>query len=288
MPSSTIQQEARSLLRGLGQIMLQPNALTGLLFLIGIAVNNWLFAGCALLGAGISTLTGKTLRIGRDALHEGLYGFNGALVGIAVAVNCSPSPVSLLLLAMGSVLSSLILYTSLRWLPRLPPYTMPFIVAAWLILVLVHTLALNPAHNPALPSDNTALITLIGLGQVMFQENWLSGLLFLLGLTVHDRQAAAWALIGSALGYVTALALGFPDAPLLAGLYGFNGALTGIALAGRYNGNAALALTGIVLSTVLIRAFQLAELPALTAPFVLATWLCVLCHGVWKKVAASS
>lgn len=277
--------EIRAFLRGIGQVMLQPNALTGALFLLGIAINSVLLAAGAVSGSLIGYLTGKILRVGASALHDGLYGFNGALVGIAVWVFFSPSVGSTVLLVAGSAFSSLLLYATLRWLPRLPPYTMPFIAATWLILALAHTMPLVAASNPSLPSQNPVLVALIGIGQVMFQENWLSGLLFLLGLAVHDRQAAAWALIGSALGYVTALALGFPDFSLLAGLYSFNGALTGIALAGRYNSNAALALTGIVLSTLLIRAFQLADLPALTAPFVLATWFCIFSQSAWKKVA---
>lgn len=48
-----------TLLRGVGQVMLQNNALTGLLFLIGIFYNSWIMGLGAMLGVLVSTLVAE-------------------------------------------------------------------------------------------------------------------------------------------------------------------------------------------------------------------------------------
>ncbi|MBP7143365.1 MAG: urea transporter [Opitutaceae bacterium] len=67
-------------------------------------------------------------------------------------------------------------------------------------------------------------------------------------------------------------------------LYGFNASLASIALAGRCRDNVLAVLSGIVLSVVLTRGFQLTPVPALTAPFVLSTWLVILATEFWYTV----
>ncbi|WP_255365504.1 urea transporter [Bizionia sp. APA-3] len=56
----------------------------GLLFLIGIFYNAWLFGLAALFGTIISTVTAHVLKYPKDDIKNGLYGFNGTLTGIAV------------------------------------------------------------------------------------------------------------------------------------------------------------------------------------------------------------
>ena len=77
-------------LRGFGQVMFQDNSLTGLLFLAAIAwgsivagVPHVLLAG--VLGVVASTLTAVWLNADKTALMAGLYGYNGVLVGLALA-----------------------------------------------------------------------------------------------------------------------------------------------------------------------------------------------------------
>ncbi|MCZ7614213.1 MAG: urea transporter [Ignavibacteriaceae bacterium] len=45
------------ILMGLGQVMLQANAITGLLFLIGIFYNSWLLGIAALAGTIVNAVT---------------------------------------------------------------------------------------------------------------------------------------------------------------------------------------------------------------------------------------
>jgi urea transporter len=95
---------------------------------------------------------------------------------------------------------------------------------------------------------------------------------FVLGLFVHSKNAATWAMIGSGVGLLIGRSFGFPDDLVFLGSYGFNGSLVGIALSSRFGKEVFPILLGILLSVLLARTFELTTLPALTAPFVIATW----------------
>src|SRR6266542_2478096 len=74
-----------TLLRGTGQVMFQNNPLTGLIFLAGIFVNSGKLGGLGILGLATSTLTAYLLGADRTLIRNGLFGFNGILVGIGLA-----------------------------------------------------------------------------------------------------------------------------------------------------------------------------------------------------------
>ncbi|HNR98347.1 MAG TPA: urea transporter [Planctomycetota bacterium] len=272
-------------LRGFGQIMLQPSALTGALFLAGICTNSWLLAAGALAGALAGVVTAMLCGFKPAEISQGIYGFNGALVGIALLVFHAPGALCWLLIAAGGALSTLIMRVMLRRAEFLPPFTAPFILAAWAMLALAHSAGIEAAalgRPPSHPGDVFAVFR--GLGQVMFQESWIAGAVFSIGLLLHSRQAAAWGVIGSAVGLLAARGLGCPEALLDAGIFGFNGALAGIALGSAFRDNAMMPLAGAVLSAAITRGFQLAGIPALTAPFVLATWAAILADRGWARV----
>jgi hypothetical protein len=84
-------------LRGAGQVMLQGNPITGLLFLVGIwwaalAVGAPAVGVGALVGLLASTMTAIWTRADASGLRSGLYGFNGVLVGVAVPTFLRPDP----------------------------------------------------------------------------------------------------------------------------------------------------------------------------------------------------
>lgn len=92
--------------RGIGQVMFQNNALSGLLMLIGIFLNSWQMGILAVSGNIISTLTAYFSGYGCDDIKNGLYGFNGTLVGIASGVFMELSLSSLLLMTVASCMST--------------------------------------------------------------------------------------------------------------------------------------------------------------------------------------
>ncbi|MBH3876339.1 urea transporter, partial [Pseudomonas aeruginosa] len=80
--------------------------------------------------------------------------------------------------------------------------------------------------------------------------------------------------------------LGYEGARALAGLYGLNAALAGLALALRYR-SAWPPLLGMGLAVTLQPLFGLLGLPALTAPFILACLLCIGGERLYLRLAGS-
>ncbi|WP_371257864.1 urea transporter [Pseudoalteromonas sp. '520P1 No. 423'] len=58
-------------------------------------------------------------------------------------------------------------------------------------------------------------------------------------------------------------------------LFGFNALLVAFAVSSRYAGFIKPIL-GIILSVIIMRLFQLYNIPALTAPFILSTWIILI------------
>ena len=263
-------------LTGFGQVMLQQNALTGLLFIAAIACNSWLMLCGALLGNVSANVVAMLFRNSSDAIAAGMYGFNGTLVGIAILFYHAPSIASVALIIVTSAASAFVMHRFLTN-SKVPAYTAPFVLTTWVALLLAYYSGLAPAESIVAPYQPGFFATVArGIGQVWFQDYWLSGVIFLAGLSVCSRQAAVWGAIGSAVGLLFAHLLGYPDALVAAGIFGFNAVLAGIALASRYPGSIVRPLAGIMLSVLLTRAVQLLGIPSLTASFVLATWLVIL------------
>lgn len=64
--------------------MMQNNSYAGLLFLIGVFYNSTLFGLEVLVGTAVSTATAMLLAVDRSLVRAGLFGFNGALMAIAL------------------------------------------------------------------------------------------------------------------------------------------------------------------------------------------------------------
>lgn len=136
-----------------------------------------------------------------------------------------------------------------------------------------------------------------GVGQVMFQNNPITGGLFLLAILANSIVAGsdlasqgvnalmlfAGAIVGTAVSTATAMLLGADRGLISAGLYGFNGTLVGIALPFFFQTDALLvvylifaaAFSTVIMST-LLNILGRWEVPALTAPFVIATWMFIV------------
>ncbi|MNR89461.1 Urea transporter [compost metagenome] len=294
-------------LRGVGQVFLQNHPLTGAFFLLAILANSllsgdalasqgvsafWLFFG-AVLGTVISTSTAMLLRLDRQAIQEGLYGYNGTLVGIAIPFFFQAEAGLILLIAVATALSTVVTELCSRLLRRwqLPALTAPFVLTTWLALATVPQIGglqpsgFMPGASPALPLS--APLTLLGageglftgVGQVMLQGHWLAGLLMLIGLLVNSRRSFAFGLLGSFLGLLLGVMGGADSASLQAGLHGFNPVLTGIALGAVFTARHATvtALLGMgatfAMTGILMASLTPTGMPALTAPFIVTTWL---------------
>ena len=225
--------------RGIGQVMFQNNAFSGILMLSGILYSSWQLALLAIIGNIISTATAWICSYSREDIKNGLYGFNGTLVGIAIGVFIEITWLSMLLLLITSALSTWITYLfSLQH--RLSGYTAPFILSVWILLIGCHwifpSLLLSTTPLGAEPSSDFLRAFCLNIGQVMFQGNSISGLFFLIAIAVNSRINAFYTALGSILPIVVAVLSGMDNAILNAGLIGYNGVLCAIGYAlGNYN-----------------------------------------------------
>jgi urea transporter len=145
------------------------------------------------------------------------------------------------------------------------------------------------AGNPVATMIDTLLR---GTGQVMFQNNPLTGLIFLAGIFVNSRISALFALLGWALGALTAWTVGASGIAVFHGLYGFNSVLCGIALGGLFFvltwRSAICALVAAIIAALVFAAISVflapIGMPALTAPFVLVAWIFLLAKAGFKAL----
>lgn len=261
----------QSIFRGIGQVMFQNNIYSGILFLGGIFYNSWLLGLAALFGTIISTVTAQILKYPKEDIQNGLYGFNGTLTGIAVLCFFEVNIVTILALILGSVLSTLLM----KLLQKLtPPFTAPFVLTSWfLIYSLLFIFNFSLLSSPETTENTINMLTALSnsFGQVMLQENVVTGLLFLLGILVNNKLMAAYALYAAVLGSLTGWLFLESISSINAGLMGYNAILCAIALTGKQNDFLWITVA-IILSTILNIGLAMTGIITLTAPFVLTTW----------------
>ncbi len=140
-----------------------------------------------------------------------------------------------------------------------------------------------PAAELFTPVADYITTILRGVGQVMFQNNALTGILFLLAILVNSRMAAIYALYGSLLGSLFALLLALPLTAINIGLFGYNAVLCGIALGSKKWCGFLFATFAIILSVLLNYGLDKVGIITLTAPFVIATWTALLVQSKLKE-----
>lgn len=264
--------------------MLQRNIVTGLCFVIGIVINSPIM----LLGGIIAILTSLSIasffKYDSNSVQNGIYGFNSALLGIATFHFMTPNIYSLSLLIFGSALVTFIMHFMMLNMPKNLVFTAPFVISMWFILMIAEVTG-NDTSVTTLSSHPTSNFYSIALGtaQVMFQDYWLSGVIFIVGIAFNSYKIAIWAIIGSALGTLISQAFEFSPDLIVMGGYGFNAALAGVALAERYDNRQWIILFGITLSILLTRFFEQLLFPTLTAPFILACWFSVMLARVCMR-----
>lgn len=291
-----------TVLRGIGQVMFQDSLLTGLLFLIGIFWGAYLEGSGivgwgALVGVIVSTLTGYILDLPDENGSQGLWGFNGVLVGCAFPTFMGNTVWMWIALILCSAMTTWV-RTALNnimspW--KVSSFTFPFVLCTWLFLLAARYMhGMPPAFEsvPAVASEtlghldmnfiDLVIYWLKGISQVFLINSWVTGICFLVGLALCSWRAALWGAIASAEALLIIILWQGPAADIAEGLYGFSAVLTGIALGATFcNSNNwktwIWALLGIA-ATVFIQAgmnaaFAPLGLATLTGPFCLGTWL---------------
>jgi len=266
--------------------MFQNSSITGLFFLLGIAVASPVTAIGALIGSVIGTLTAFVLRIPREEIEEGFYGFNSSLVGIAMLFRFQPHLATFGLIVVGSVAAAL-LTDAMRTRLSFPSYTAPFVIVTWVMLFVAEQMQVAAVIPAPISGDDTHLnlasAVFTGISEVMFQANILTGMLFLVGILLCSPQMAGWAMVGSIVGLIAGITEHVPDSALGQGMYGYNGALAAMGMA-LYRPSILLPIVAASLSAPITDRFPQLGLAALTAPFVISCWISIALDRIDQAV----
>ncbi len=296
VPDAVIPTPIRTVLRGVGQVFFQENALSGICFILGVALSSPVMSVGLAVGSVIGCATAWALKFDKSELLAGIYGFNSALVGIATLFFFKPGAASIAMLVVGSAAAAPLTRLMRRYVP-FPTYTSPFIVMTWGLYLLGTAMGVAPVDPGPAVKVGFAVTVTHGIGQVMFQASIWTGRLFLVGIALSNWKHASWVFVGAVLGtlvgsyHASAMARALDPERLIdraltenvaLGLYGYNATLTAVALC-LWRRSLIAPLLGILISVPITEYFPRLGLPALTAPFVLATWIVLVLGWVETK-----
>ncbi len=117
-----------AIFRSFGQVVLQPNALTGVLVLSSILIVSKRCALLAVTGSVIATLTAVVLDWPPEWVNDGLYGYNAVLVAVAAALVTRQIIIPILGIALSVLITHVMMSVGLVAL------TFPFVASAWVIM----------------------------------------------------------------------------------------------------------------------------------------------------------
>ena len=155
---------------------------------------------------------------------------------------------------------------------QLKPYTFPFVFTLWLIFTVIPQQVID---LPSVSLDASHVDGVLqGFGQVMFQANSWTGLIFIAAILINNTKHAIWAVFAAILGILLAFLCHWSNAEIVGGMYSYNAVLAAIATQ-LITQQKRLVFFAILLSIIFTKCMFLLSLPALTFPFILAMW-CVV------------
>lgn len=278
-------------LKGIGQIMLQENRWTGLLFIIGLFIGSWQYAAAAILAAAAGTAAAKLLKYNQQEIDAGLYGFSPALVGVVLVFLFDDILIIWFLVIAGGILAAMIQHFFIS--KKIPAYTFPFILVAWAFIFLIRQYTeIPPSELLQIKFEPTQLDVFLaptnGFGEVIFQASVLSGVIFFIAVFINSPVAALYGLAASLLGAVLSVVNGQPLEQINLGLFGFNAVLTAIVFAGTKKIDGLWVLSGAIITIVihnLLIDHHILDVVGgvLTFPFVAGTWITLLIQKILVK-----
>ena len=194
-------------LRGAAQVFFQNNPLTGFIILAAVfwsghAGGNMSVGYGALTGLVAASFTAILLNADRASLKQGLFGFNGVLVGAALPTFLAHEPLMWAYLVVGAAVSTIVTLAIANVVKSwgVPGSTAPFVFTTWLLLLAAFSLARIPITAmgpPTLPGASfSSLAHLSGgalagilvknVSQVYLVENAVTGVLFLVADVTGD------------------------------------------------------------------------------------------------------
>lgn len=279
------------ILKGFSQIMLQENRWTGLLIIGGLFLNHWLCGLAGIIATIAGTLTARILNFGMEEIRSGLYGFSPALTGVVIIFMFDATMITWIFVVFGGILSAVIQHIFIS--RKIPAYTFPFVIVSWgLVFLIWNYIQIPPSsfEGIKLNTQKYLIFSAIfkGFGQVIFQDNQVSGILFFIGVLICNQKAAIYGLAASLAGSILSFINHQPLEQLFSGIFGFNAVLTAIALVGRKNTGEEWIALGVLITIVINNLcidYGIFESVGgvLTFPFVAGTWITILLQRIISK-----
>ena len=301
-----------SVLRGSSQVVIINNPIAGALILASLYFPSPLVGVHGTLGLLGATFAAYLLGFDAHAISSGLFGYNGLLVGMALATFLTrdaheADPMILIAsFALGGMSSVINLALGNALVPtfKTPPFTLAFNTTMLILLLasshlegfaMPHHAPVATTLDPDTPEverfagvDASWLLhsALVAVGQVFLCESAISGALILGGMAVSSRIAACAAYAGALGGSALALVLGVDHAAIGHGLWGYNSCLTAVAVFTFYVPSCKGCLMyaiGVCLTVLIGAAMRTAfaphHMPVGTLPFCSASILLMLTHS---------
>ncbi|KQB39387.1 urea transporter [Flavobacterium aquidurense] len=269
--------------RGIGQIMLQENSLTGLFFTIGLFIGSPSMGIAVLFASLTGTLTARFLKYDQKEISTGLYGFSPALIGVALVFLFKNEALIWICIFLGSVTAALLQHFFIR--RKIVVFTFPFILVTWVAVTLLHHFtSIGPSdafmNVPDLSNIDSFTSETNGFGEVIFQANIWAGLLFFIGVYINSPISALYGLLGSAISSALSFHGHEPINEIHMGLFSFNAVLCAIVFAGTKKIDGILVVLSVVICVIINIALVNAKFEilknaggAFTLPFVITACL---------------
>jgi len=245
-PKKIIEELFDASARGVGQVIFLNNCRSGQILGLGLFLGDPYLAGLAALGTFTATTAATVAGLDKTSITDGLMGYNGCLVGCALAVFGPPSIIAATTATIVGASATPFVAASLKEaMGSVPQWTFAFN-----FVTLTSLLRTRPLLEPPSITDTETMLSegadvvvskgstfadvvaspLTGVSQIFVVQSPLSGAIILGGIGSYSPMLAVHALGGSTMGTVVGAMSGAPLEELTMGLYGFNSALTSMAV----------------------------------------------------------
>jgi urea transporter len=249
-----------------------------------------------LLGVCISNVFALLIGVNEDRIKKGLYGFNGLLLTLAIAMNYRLD-VNLLLILVPTIVLLVFLNMAMEhilgFFLGLPVLSFPFVMAASIASLAFynyHGLTIQTVspflYDKYFPEVHEIfLFYLKSMSAIFFQSSPWAGLIIMSALLIFSRIAFFLSVIGFFTGYLFHVSLLGNMSDISTASAGFNYILTCIAVGGIFLipniHTFLLAIMATLVSAIMASFMKIYmvsfSLPVLTMPFVTVTLLFMYC-----------
>lgn len=276
----------RQFLRGFSQCAFQANEITGVIFVVAVALFNWRMAVFYVLSVLVATVVARLLKADRVLLDLGLFGFNSGLMGLAMGSFYEPDAALWVWVLVLAAVAAAVAVAMAKWLP-IPFLAAPFILTFWVMWFIADArpelikLDLGPW-----PVQNVKWGTAVidALGSTLFAPAVITGILFFVGVLVSNWRHAIIALLAALIAVSLAAHIGVVGGAINSGFVGFNAVLAALGAAAVLQGDLRAAVLAALLATWFFSYINRnAPMPALASGFVIAVWATMLLDWLHRK-----